>query len=221
LNVKLSYQGTPIHRIIRDHFIQGGDIVKGDGTGVESIYGGFFPDETFKISHSRAFLLSSANSGPNTNHSQFFITTSPAPDLDGRNVVFGECVEGQDVVRNIEAQKVVDKKTYKPISPVVIVACGELKNEDEKQTKKKSKKEKKKKSKEQKSSDSSNSEVWSVSSSASDSENSGEDNKKSKKKRKHKKKGKKKEKSKKKKEPNAKEKKNPVRTRSTIPRDHD
>jgi peptidyl-prolyl isomerase G (cyclophilin G) len=131
-NTRLFYQGSSFHRVIKDFMIQGGDISKGDGTGGESIYGGRFDDENFKVNHTRAFLLSSANSGPNTNGSQFFIITSPAPELDGKSVVFGEVIKGQEVIRKIEQQK-VDKKD-RPLSPVTIITCGEIKPEEPKKT---------------------------------------------------------------------------------------
>ncbi|KAL7062274.1 hypothetical protein AAHC03_01853 [Spirometra sp. Aus1] len=122
----LHYQGCPFHRIIKGFMIQGGDFSKGDGTGGESIYGGTFADENLTTPHDRPFLLSMANRGPNTNGSQFFITTAPASHLNGKHVVFGHVLSGQEVVAKIEAVPIADTKNYRPIKPVIIENCGEL-----------------------------------------------------------------------------------------------
>lgn len=103
-----SYANTKFHRVISQFMIQGGDVVRGDGRGAFSIYGDRFPDERFTLKHDRPGLLSMANSGPNSNGSQFFITTIPTGWLDDKHVVFGAVADeaSMEVVKKIDGTRV-------------------------------------------------------------------------------------------------------------------
>jgi len=122
------YKKCKFHRIIPKFMIQGGDFTRGDGTGGRSIYGEKFRDENFRLKHTKPFLLSMANSGPNTNGSQFFITTEITDWLDGKHVVFGEVIEGKEIVKLMERQ---GSKNGKTRQVVMINDCGEVQEEDE------------------------------------------------------------------------------------------
>ena len=117
------YKGCGFHRIINQFMAQGGDFTNHNGTGGKSIYGEKFGDENFKIKHTKPYLLSMANAGPNTNGSQFFITFVPCSWLDGKHTVFGEVIEGQNVV---EAMHKVGSGQGQPKAKVVITNSGAL-----------------------------------------------------------------------------------------------
>ncbi|XP_032663670.1 peptidyl-prolyl cis-trans isomerase D isoform X2 [Odontomachus brunneus] len=122
---KLHYKGCIFHKVIPQFMIQSGDIVNFDGTSGESIYGPYFEDENFQLKHTSAGLLSMVNEGkPNTNSSQFIITSVPCFHLDDTNVVFGKVVKGMGVVMELNKVRTVKDA---PVDKVQIVNCGELK----------------------------------------------------------------------------------------------
>ena len=119
----LTYKGAPFHRVIPGFVVQGGDIVNKDGTGNTSIFGDSFADENFEFKHESPGTLSMANNGPDSNGSQFFVTTSEAPFLDFKHVAFGRLIEGNKVLNQIEQHGSVTGETG---ADILIADCGVL-----------------------------------------------------------------------------------------------
>ena len=140
----LHYKGSTFHRIVPGFVIQGGDFTKFNGTGGESIYGGTpngdmwgkFKDETPFLAHSKKYLLSMANSGINTNGSQFFITLKDQlKHLDGKHVVFGEVIDGFDVIDNMMDRAHLNKAGLPSMETRPrIEDCGEIAEDAEVQS---------------------------------------------------------------------------------------
>lgn len=119
----LHFKESSFHRVIPGFMAQGGDFTRHNGTGGESIYGEKFKDENFELKHDAPGVLSMANSGPNTNGSQFFILFEPAPHLDGKHVVFGRVVHGLEVLEEIQA---VGSASGATKEAVLVVDSGQL-----------------------------------------------------------------------------------------------
>ncbi|THV47386.1 hypothetical protein BGAL_0314g00150 [Botrytis galanthina] len=108
------YNNTIFHRVIRKFMIQCGDPL-GDGTGGESIWGKEFADEFSSLRHDKPYTVSMANAGPNSNGSQFFITTEKTPWLDNKHTIFGRAIQGLDVIHKIENTRVYKEKPEEDI----------------------------------------------------------------------------------------------------------
>ncbi|OSD00533.1 hypothetical protein PYCCODRAFT_1437399 [Trametes coccinea BRFM310] len=127
-NKKLYYLGCPVHRIVKGFVAQGGDVTRGDGSGGESIYGGKFNDDKAGLKKkARRGSLAMANSGKNTNSSQFFVVLTDdetkLAKISGKYVIFGELQEGWEVLDRLDAVASADGK---PMMPVWIGGCGKL-----------------------------------------------------------------------------------------------
>ncbi|KAG1707245.1 cytochrome P450 monooxygenase 22 [Phytophthora capsici] len=122
----VGYKGCTFHRVIKDFMVQGGDFLKGDGTGRISIYGDKFEDENFVHKHTEPGLLSMANSGPGTNGCQFFLTCAPCDWLDGKHVVFGKVLDPASLLLLRKMESVPVGPNSKPKLAITVTECGEL-----------------------------------------------------------------------------------------------
>ena len=121
----LHFKGSPMHRLVKGQFVQGGDFTHGNGAGGECIWGSKFKDEkgALAVKVDSRGLLCMSNTGKNSNGSQFFISLAPLPKLSGKHCVFGRMVEGEEVLKLLEA---LPCEAEKPAQAVVIAACGKL-----------------------------------------------------------------------------------------------
>jgi len=123
---QMTFKASTFHRIIPGFMCQGGDFTKGNGTGGESIYGDKFRDENFHMKHTKAGVMSMANSGPHTNGSQFFICLDKTSHLNNKHVVFGQVTEGMSIVRKMET---VGSESGSCRQRVEIRNCGQVKGD--------------------------------------------------------------------------------------------
>ena len=124
---KMSFDNSKFHRIIPGFMMQGGDFTAGDGTGGMSIFGNKFNDENFTVDFAPG-VVAMANSGPNTNGSQFFITFAQTSWLNGKHTVFGRVLSGQKLVSFVETK---GGNSGEPTEPVVLVSCYQIVDNDE------------------------------------------------------------------------------------------
>ncbi|NXJ43300.1 PPIL6 protein, partial [Ciconia maguari] len=118
---ELTYKNSLFHRLVKNGWIQGGDIITGKGDEGESIYGPTFEDESFSVHHKGRGVLGMANKGRHSNGSQFYITLQPAPYLDKKYVAFGQLIEGTEVLQRLEA---VPTYNERPTVACKIINCG-------------------------------------------------------------------------------------------------
>lgn len=119
---KLQYANTPVHRVVKDAWIQAGDIVDGTGANSVSVYGSVFEDESYSVQFDGPGILAMANTGPHTNGSQFFITLQAMPLFSGKKVGFGKVLGGMDVIQQINTAPVANQR---PTPTVTIRGGGE------------------------------------------------------------------------------------------------
>jgi len=119
----LTYQGSMFHRIVKNGWIQGGDIVQGKGDGGWSIYGELFEDENYSMLHTQRGVVGMANKGRHSNSSQFYITLQPSPWMDCQYVAFGQVIEGLDILDALEEQETYNER---PLQECRIKTCGQV-----------------------------------------------------------------------------------------------
>lgn len=119
--LNLAYKGSIFHRVVKNGWIQGGDIVHGSGNNGWSVFGETFEDENYSVLHTKRGIIGMANKGRHTNASQFYITFQPAPWMDCKYVAFGEVIEGMDILDKMEA---IDTYNERPVSECTIADCG-------------------------------------------------------------------------------------------------
>ncbi|XP_067875396.1 probable inactive peptidyl-prolyl cis-trans isomerase-like 6 [Heterodontus francisci] len=120
-DLQLCYKGSIFHRLVRNGWIQGGDVLTNRGDGGVSIYGQTFEDETFAISHCKRGVLGMANKGRHTNGSQFYITLQPTLWMNTKFVAFGHLITGTEVLKELEA---VPTYNERPTVECKIADCG-------------------------------------------------------------------------------------------------